>query len=202
MKTKKHNLAAKRFNKVLIAIIGLLFLFTILLSVALVFFLDKMSRETSNNKHISLNNNKKIETLIDLQNEMKNVEGFEEQVSSYIPEDKEISSILKDLEEMSKTNGLSFKAYLTELVNPKATTDKDSSKNEDPQLKKVENYYTIPFQIELGGSFSKIDDMIIAIEAYDRLLQIESMSFKQPKEPTEQVGDNTIATLKINAFKK
>jgi len=201
VKGKKHNLAAKRFNKILIIIIGLLFIFTILLSVSLVYFLDRMSKETSKNKLISVNNNEKIETLIELQNEMKGVKGVEEQVSKYIPEDKEISGLLKDLEILSNTNGLSFTAYTTDSNQVKAATSKDTP-NQDAQLVKVDNYYAIPFQIELGGSFTKVDDMIMAIESYDRLLEIQSISYKSPKNPSEQVGDNTIATLKINAFKK
>lgn len=201
MSSKKHSLVAKRFNKILVIMIGVLFAFTILLGVSLVFFLDKMSKETSKNKHISLNNNKKIETLIDVQNEMKNVKRLEEKVNKYIPEDKEISGLLKDLEGISNTNGLSFTAFTTAAGQAKAAT-KETSTVEDSQLNKVDNYYAIPFQIELGGSFVKINDMIMAIESYGRLLQIESISYKQPKETTDQTGDNTIATLKINAFKK
>ncbi len=198
MKNKNKSLAAKRFNRILIVTISLLFILTVVLSVSLVFFLDKMSKETSKNKHISLNNNKKIETLIELQNEMKNVRGVEEQVDKYIPEDKEISQILKDLEAISNANGLTFTAFTAD--SGQARTGAKSV--EDAQLKKIDDYYAIPFQVELVGSFAKVDNMIMAIESYDRLLQVESISYKQPKDSAVQIGDNTAATLKINAFKK
>lgn len=172
------------------------------ISTYFIMILDKTSKELSDNKYISLNNNKKIEALSKLKDDYRSITYEKESIEKYVPEEKETSEILKDIEQMAVRNSLSFASYKVETTRSgKTTSSSGSSATEDSQIKKTDDYYKIPFNIELSGSFSMIDKMISEMEGHDRLLVIEKISYTQLNEGASvQTGDTIKATFLINAY--
>lgn len=193
---------AKSFNKALYMIIGMLLIAMVAVSAYFIMILDKTSKELSDNKYISLNSNKKIEVLAKLKDDYRSVTYEKESIEKYVPEGKEISEILKDLEQMAAKNSLSFSSYKIDSMKSATTTGSSSNSSvEDNQIRKADDYYKIPFSIELSGSFSMIGKMISEIEGHNRLLEIEKISYTQDTGGTSaQSGDIIKATFLINAY--
>lgn len=197
---KQNGLDAKTFNKVLYVFVFFVIALVILMSVYSTLILSKMSKELSNNKFIALNNNEKIGALIKLKEDYENVSYERERLESYIPEEKEASSIVKSLETLAQKNALSFTVYkIDPAKNKKATDTKNDT--DDPQIKKGDDYNIFAFEIELKGSYSMVDKMIGEMEGHDRLLEIKKIAYTpQDKDNLLASGDGMTALLQVNAY--
>ncbi|MCL4387303.1 type 4a pilus biogenesis protein PilO [Patescibacteria group bacterium] len=159
-----------------------------------------MSKDLSDNKYIASNNNKKIEALVKLKADYRDIAYERERLEAYIPEGKEASDIIKDLENMAGADSLSFAAYQVDSPKSQKATDAD-----DPQVKKGDDYQIFTFKIELNGSYTSVDKMIGEIEKHDRLLEIKKISYTPQNKIGDKIGvflgsDNIKATLLINAY--
>lgn len=196
--SKKNGLDAKSFNKVLYVFIFITVGITFLASVYFIFILNKMSKDLSNNKYIASNNNNKIEALIKLKDDYRDISYERARLESYITGEKEASDIIKDLELMAQVNNLSFALYQIDDTKTKKATDIKES--DDPQIKKGDDYNTFTFKIEMNGSYMMIDKMINEMESHDRLLEIKKISYAPQSKNDVQIGDNIKATLLVNAY--
>jgi Tfp pilus assembly protein PilO len=197
---RQSGSSVKSFNKVLYAVVGLTILITTAVGAFFVFNLNKMSKELSNNKYIASNNNKKIEALVKLKEDYKDMAYEKENLEAYIPENKEASDIIKDLELMAQGNALLFTVY--QVDSPKSKKVEDiKSDADDPQIKKGEDYYTFTFKVELNGSYTMVDKMISEMEGHDRLLEIKKISYTPKSTGEVSVGtDHIKAILLVNAY--
>lgn len=200
MMKKQNGLDAKAFNKALYAFVFFTIGATVLASIYFVFILNRMSQDLSNSKYIASNNNEKIEALTKLKDDYENVAYEREKLEAYIPEEKEASDVVKDLETMAQRNALSFAAYQVDSAKSKKETDAKSSAD-DPQVKKGDDYYTFTFKAELSGSYMMVDKMISEIEEHDRLMEIKKILYTpQSKDDSSSGGDEIKAALLINTY--
>ncbi len=193
----KISLDAKSFNKILYGLIAGIIALTIAISAYFVVALNSLSKEVAKKKYTAENNNKKIEALVQLDDQYKQFYPEVNQVESYLPEKKEVSNLLRDLESMAQKNGLDFNSY--QVGNGQITTVSSKSKTGDLQLNQSNGYTVFPFQIILKGSYAQVDTMIKAIEGYNRLTEI--MGIKYNKDYNVP-GDAINANLTINAYLK
>lgn len=191
-----HNMNAKSFNKFLYISICMIAFITLILSGYLVFLLNKMSAEASKNKYIAMKNNEKIEALAKLETDFKSITEDQDRLESYLPDQKDVSRILKDLESMAGENGLSFNSY---QINLKNSNSKTKEKADDSQTIKVGDYLVFPFQVVLRGSYVKIDTMMRDMEGYERLIEVKEVKYAKD---TTIPGDNVEAILTVNAYLK
>jgi len=196
---KKKGLDARAYNKVLYAFMFTTVGITVLVSVYFVLILNKTSQDLSNNKYTAAKNNEKIEALANLKTEYKNIDYERTQLEDYIPDKKEASNIIKDIETMAQKNTLSFLVYQIDSTKSKNAAEAKSDAD-DPQLKKGDDYYTFTFKIELNGSYMMVDKMITDIESHYRLLEIKKISYAPQSKTEVSTGDNIKATLLINAY--
>ncbi len=197
---KDHGLDAKSFNKLLYISFGVVIFLTLGISAFLVYFLNNLSEQISKNKYTSINNNKKVEALTNLEKDYKSMKSESDMLDAYLPEQKEVSSILKDLENMAGKNGLSFSSYQVGGTVTKTTNTTTAKVNTgDVQIQNIGGNTVFPFKIVVKGSFAKIDAMIKDIEAYSRLTEIKEIKYNKD---TTAPGDIVEASLTVNAYLK
>ncbi|MDO8507846.1 MAG: type 4a pilus biogenesis protein PilO [bacterium] len=197
MKNEK-GLNAKSFHKMLYMFLGGVVCVTLLASAYLIFALNNVSREVSKNKYISMNNNKKIEALAGLEGSLRDMSLEESKLEQYLPEEKEVSKILKDIEGMATKNLLSFSAYQVGGSQSKsASSSKD--KPDGSQTQKADGYNIFPFQVTLHGSYAGVNSVLKDMENYGRLVEIRDVKYS--KDITVS-GDVVDAVLQVNAYLK
>lgn len=197
---KGHSLDAKSFNKMLYIFLGIVLLLTLSFSVFLIIFLNNLSIEISKNKFISINNNKKIEALSKLQNDYKSMSKESDKLDEYLPDKKEVSSILRDLEAMAAKDGLTFGSYQVGGSTVVQTKGTSKIKSDDVQIQNLGDYSVFSFQMVLTGSYANVDAMIKDIENYSRLTEVKDVKYN--KNTTVAGGDAIEATLQVNAYLK
>lgn len=191
----KKGMNAKSFNKVLYVIIGIVVSTTLVISAYLVFILNKTSQEVSKNKYVSISNNTKVEALAELEKSLKDLSSEESKINSFMPDEKEVSQILKDWEIMAVSKGLSW--TVMKVGDEQAKSSTPNKKQDESQTVKSGDFYIFPYQITLRGSFDKVDIMIRDIEEYKRLAEIKEVKYtKDPAIP----GDFVEAVLQVNAY--
>lgn len=197
----KQGMGAKKFNKVLYIFLGIIVFITLLSSAYLAIVINNISLETSKNKYISIENNTKVETLAKLEDSLRDMSYEESRIAQYLPDDKEVSQILKDLEIMAGKNSLDFSIYKVGSVQSKnvAVPAKNKEKTDISQTEKSGDFYVFPFNITLTGSYSGVNAMIMEIEEYNRLVEVKEIKYS--KEPTAS-GDVIDAVLQVNAYLK
>lgn len=197
----KQGMGAKKFNKVLYIVLGIIVFVTLTASAYLVIALNKISLETSKNKYISIENNSKIEALAKLEDSLRDISFEEANVSQYLPDDKEVSQILRDLEGMATKSSLAFSAYQVGAGSSKsvAVPAKDKEKSDISQTEKSGDFYILPFKVTLTGSYSGVNAMLMEVEEYNRLIEVKEVKYS--KEPTAG-GDIVETTLQVNAYLK
>ncbi len=193
----KNALDAKSFNKILSGVIGAIAFLTLVAGIYFVINLNNLSKEVSKNKYLAENNSKKIEALTQLDSDYKQFSTEADQIESYLPDKKDVSSLLRDLEAMAGRNGLNFSSY--QVGSGQSNTVSSKSKSGDLQLQKGSGYMIFPFQIVLKGSYAKVDDMMKQIEGYNRLVEIKGVKYS--KDYTSP-GDAVEADLTLNAYLK
>ncbi len=192
MRVKKIN--ARSLLGILYGFLGLIIILTLAAGVYLALKVNDLSLEVAKNRYLSVNNNQKIEALANLQKNLKEMSDEKALLDSYLPQDKEVSSILKDFETLSGANGLSFSIF-TAGEGSSTTTFKPSS----DQTQKSGNYYVFPFQVTVNGSFARINLMMREMENYKRLVEIKDIKYAKD---TSAPSDITEAVLQVNAYLK
>lgn len=195
----KQGMTAKSLNKFLYMISGGILAVTLGIGIYFGIVLTNMSSEVSKNKHVAINNEKKIEALSQLKIDYKNVKNEKGAIDSYVPNEKKVSSVLRDLELMAVSNSLTFSAFKAGEEKSKASKDANV-KLEDIQIKKEDNYYIFPFQLELKGSYSGINSMMIEMEGFDRLIDVKTISYKKDEDDATLSADVVTATLAVNLY--
>lgn len=121
-----------------------------------------------------------------------------ERINAALPEDKNSSALVADLNALANQNGLK----LTSIQS--VTFGKKVVKTADPSLlQTIKGKYTheIPMEIKVEGSFSGLNNFIKSVENYQRLVSISSIEIgKITKENSPT--DNIEAKLKITAYLK
>ena len=195
---KKNVLDARSFNKLLFALLAVIIVLTLAVSVYLGITLNNLSKQVSNNKYLAENNSRQIQVLAKLDDDYGNFSMEANEIEHYLPNNKEVSDLLKDLETMASKEDLNFSSYQAGNGQNQPVSLKGST--QDLQVKKVNGYMVFPFQITLKGSFARVDNMIKQIESYNRLVEIQSV--KYTKDQTNVLGDAIKANLTINAYLK
>ncbi len=195
---KKNVLDARSFNKLLFALLAVIIVLTLAVSVYLGITLNNLSKQVSNNKYLAENNSRQIQVLAKLDDDYRNFSMEANEIEHYLPNNKEVSDLLKDLETMASKEDLNFSSYQAGNGQNQPVSLKGST--QDLQVKKVNGYMVFPFQITLKGSFARVDNMIKQIESYNRLVEIQSV--KYTKDQTNVLGDAIKANLTINAYLK
>ncbi len=191
---KIKGLNSRSLLWVLYGFLGFIVLLTLAAGVFLTFKVNKLSLEVAKNRYLSINNNRKIEALANLQKDLKEMSDEKKLLDNYLPKDKEVSSILKDFEILSGVNGLNFNIF-TAGGGSATITYKPSN----DQTQKSGDYYVFPFQMTVDGSFTRIDLLMRGMEGYKRLVEIKSIKYtKDVNAP----GDATEAVLQVNAYLK
>lgn len=120
-----------------------------------------------------------------------------ERINIALPNEKESSKLMADLDTLAKNAGL-------RLILIQSVTSGKKATSEDPSLLqtiKGDYGYEIPLEIKVEGGFSNFIGFIKQLENYQRLLNVTSLEIAKPTEP-ETVGDNIEAKLKITAYLK
>ncbi|RJO61875.1 hypothetical protein C4544_01640 [candidate division WS5 bacterium] len=195
----KQGMTSKSLNKLLYMISGGILALTLGIGIYFGIILTNMSSEVSKNKYIAINNEKKIEALSQLKIDYKKIGSEKDSVDSYVPNDKKVSAILRDLERMAGLNSLTFSAFKAQEDKGKSSKDANV-KVEDIQIKKEGEYYIFPFQLELKGSYSGINSMMIDMEKFDRLIDVKTISYEKNEDDTTLSTDIITATLAINVY--
>lgn len=200
MKNKGMN--AKKFNKVLYTVLGAVVVVTLSISTYLAIAVDALSRETSKNKYISIKNNSKVEALAKLEDSLRDMSSEEAKVSGYLPNDKEVAQILKDLEAMATRSSLTFNVYEVGKSGSKSVAvpaTKEKEKSDISQTEKSGDFYILPLKLTLTGSYMGVSAMLKEIEDYSRLTEVKEIKYS--KDPTAG-GDIIEATLQVNTYLK
>jgi len=191
---KKNNFSAKSFNKLLYitlcAVIGV----TLVANIYLILMLNTKSLEVSKNKYISKQNNKRIVALAGLEGSLTEMSLEDGRLEEYLPAEKEVSQILKDMEAMAVKNGLTFDAYQVGNKNSKSKAKPDGT-----QIEKSDGYNIFPFQLTLTGSYNSVDSAMKEMEGYKRLIEVKDVKYSKS---TKTPGDVISAVLQVNAYLK
>ncbi len=199
MNRKKQGITAKYFNKLLYIMSGCLLAATIIAGIYFGISLEKTSKKVSKNKYIAINNGKKIEALAQLSTDYNTINTENYLMDSYIPDNKKVSAILSDLEQMASSKSLSFTAYKT-VEEKSKSSGANTLGTEDMQLEKKGNYYIFPFQLELEGSFAGINSMLMDIEDSNRLMDVRAISYTKDSSEALLATDIIKATLTVNVY--
>lgn len=117
-------------------------------------------------------------------------------IKNTLPEEKEASELISDLNAISKKSDLIF-------TSVKADTTDSKRKNDDPSLlqtKKSTYGYEMPLIIEVKGPYNNFVSFVKSIENYQRLINITSIDLKRSSNGS--TNDEIEATLKITVYLK
>lgn len=197
----KKPLTAKKLNRIIFVIMSILAVLILIMSVYFVFSLDKKSRELAKSRYILSSNNKKIESLAKLQEQYKRMGYLEERVGKYLPDNKDVTRLLKDIENMAGKHSLDFSLYQASgAKNKKAVASINGI--EDVQIEKVNDYYALPIQLEIIGDFEKVNSLMEDLEKYDRLVQIQSVKYEKVINPKDLKTGKVKASFKLSVYLK
>jgi Tfp pilus assembly protein PilO len=137
--------------------------------------------------------------LASLSRRYKSVEDNLTVLNTALPDKKDSSKLLADLDTLAKDSGLK----LTLLASSSASTGKKQTSADDPSLlqtTKGKNSIELPLDIKVEGSFSNFESFIKKVENYQRLININSVEISQPVE--KRGTDFIEGKLKVIAYLK
>lgn len=165
----------------------------------LVFF--KISSDATNvsEQHLRLEGVvEKQSSLAKLEGRYKDIEENIPQINNTLPDKKEASKLLADLDSLAKESGLRLTMVQAVSANKKQTASDDPSLL---QTIKGKNSLELPLQLKLEGGFSGFSSFVKRIENYQRLINISSIDIKRASKEDNKT-DQIEADLKVTAYLK
>jgi Tfp pilus assembly protein PilO len=141
----------------------------------------------------------RTDILSSLSKRYKSVEENLAVLNTALPDKKDSSKLLSDLDTLAQESGLK----LTLLASSTAANGKKPTAADDPSLlqtTKGKNSIELPLDIKAEGSFINFESFIKKIENYQRLVNINSVEISQPAE--KRGTDFIEAKLKVTAYLK
>jgi Tfp pilus assembly protein PilO len=185
-------------------IITTLFLVTTLLFLALgvsgYLWLSGLSGNIADQSYRINKISEREEILKNLETKYQKVEPDIEAINMALPDQKEVSKLLSDLDTMAKSSNLKLKTL--ESSNPANAKNQKSASGDLSLLQTVKgaNGYEIPLNIKVEGGFSNFTGFLKGLENYQRLINITTIEITKP--PNTESNDNIEATIKITAYLK
>lgn len=140
----------------------------------------------------------KEQILNGLDKRYRDIEKDIPKINTALPDKKEASQLLSDLDLLSNESGLKLTLLKSSSVGKKPTTPADQSLL---QTNKGKYGYEMPLDIKIDGSFNNFNTFIQKLENYQRLVNISSVEITKPTD-VQDFSDNIEAKLKITAYLK
>ncbi|MDD3480952.1 MAG: type 4a pilus biogenesis protein PilO [Patescibacteria group bacterium] len=189
----------KRFYLVISVIYGAVVLF-IFAAEALAFtYLLSEKATLAEKKYYSEKLTEKQDILENLDSRYNEVKEDENIIYETLPEDKETSKLLSDLNTIASESKLKFSGVQVE-IDPTKSSAKSQSDLSLLQTTKGKLAYELPLEVTVEGSYSNFLSFVQRVENYQRLLNIESIEIGQVVE--EGIADNVQAEISLVAYLK
>jgi len=123
----------------------------------------------------------------------KKVKAEEEIIQNTLPDSKDSSKLIADLEALAQSSGLKITLIQSATAGKKTTGGADKSLL---QTVKGKYSYELPLNLELSGSYESTLNFVEKIENYQRLLNITAVDISKREEGT----GNIVIKMKITAY--
>lgn len=138
------------------------------------------------------------EILLGLKSRYAEVEKDTAKISIALPDQKESSKLLSDLDSLANQSGLKLIAVQSSSSGKKVVSQSDLSLL---QTFKGKYSYEIPLEIRIEGSYNNFPVFVKNLENYQRLININSIDISKPLQENN-TGDIIEARLKLTAYLK
>lgn len=164
--------------------------------VAAYIHLERLNSSLLEQKHYAEALSEKETNLFALSNQFERVQESAHVIDNTLPEEKEASKLITDLNSISEKSGLKFTAIRSDLTRTKI-------EDPDPALLQTQRGrlgQEMPLTIDVSGTYPELVSFVKSLENYQRLLNINSVDIKRTN--TEGGGDEVEATIKMVVYIK
>lgn len=160
-------------------------------------YLLSVSDKTLSQKEYSQMLSEKNLILADLKNRYKNISDDAGLVNETLPNEKEASRLISDIDLLAKKSKLEFTSVKSDTINTKKSSP-------DPSLLQTQKgkfSQEMPLLIEVRGSYNNYINFIKSIESYQRLVNINSLEIKR-SDKEDVAPDEIVANIKLMVYLK
>lgn len=143
--------------------------------------------------------NERTDILASLDNRYKATEANSAVINTALPDNKETSKLLSDLDSLAKASGLKLTLIQTSTAGKKPKVTADPSLL---QTVKGKYGYELPLDVQLTGGFKAFTTFLKKVENYQRLININTIEINKPTNKESSVADYIEIKLKITAYLK
>lgn len=140
----------------------------------------------------------KEEILSRLEKKYTEVENDISKINTALPDKKEASKLLSDLDLLANESGLKLTLLKSSSFGKKPTAQEDQSLL---QTNKGKFGYEMPLELKVDGSFEGFNSFIQKLENYQRLTNISAIEITKPTD-TQDFSDNIETKLKVTVYLK
>lgn len=187
---------AKRSYSLLSTILIVSIILSVIIFIAGWIYISNLSRELSVVRTDSEYLSKEVEALDDLNTKYKGVAISQPLAIDSVPQSKELSSFMADMESLTQKNNLKIKETVIGLAKTK-TSDMSLS-----QMTKKEGYYELQSRFTLQGSYVNFTNFVEQLNALRRVTSISDISILKTTQALAERKDEVKADFVASIYVK
>jgi Tfp pilus assembly protein PilO len=194
----------KRFYIIISSLIVIIAIGVIIIVIFGFLNLSQKQASIAEKKYYTKKLNEKQQILTDLEKRYKDVEPSLVFIDNALPEEKDSSKLLADLNSLAVSSNLRLTFLEPDtsggINSEKTSKSKTMSDLSLLQTVKTDTGYELPLEIRVTGSYKNFPGFIKRVENYQRLINIEAISIDKGED--ESISDFIEARINIKAYLK
>jgi Tfp pilus assembly protein PilO len=160
------------------------------------FYLSSLRQNMLENLYKATKNNEVISNFEDATDSYKQIEESLAAIDIALPEKKDSSKLISDLDQLARESGLKMNSIKSSLSSKQTASDPTML-----QTIKGKNGYELPLEVKLVGPFPKFTEYINKLENYQRILNIGNVDISRSSREGSP-PDEIEVKIKLTAFIK